>query len=97
MKLVRVRDGAEVMSVFIRAGQMAEVSVPVGKYNAKIASGHNWYGNSVLFGPTTSYSKLDAILEFKKMEGSQLLGNEITLERVKEGNLRQLPLTAADF
>jgi curved DNA-binding protein CbpA len=97
MKLIRVRDGAEVMSVFIRAGQMTEVQVPVGNYNARIASGHIWYGNSVLFGPTTSYSKLDAILEFKKMEGSQLLGNEITLARVKDGNLRQLPLMAADF
>ena len=97
MKLIRVRDGAEVMSVFIRAGQTAEVTVPVGNYNARVASGQNWYGNSVLFGPTTSYSKLDAILEFKKMERSQLLGNEITLARVKDGNLRQQPLAAADF
>jgi hypothetical protein len=31
------------------------------------------------------------------MEKSQLLGNEITLERVKDGNLRQLPLAAMDF
>ena len=97
IKLIRVRDGAELMSVFIRAGQTAEVTVPVGNYNAKIASGQHWYGNSVLFGPTTSYAKLDTILEFKKMDKSQLLGNEITLERVKDGNLRQLPLAAMDF
>jgi hypothetical protein len=69
----------------------------VVNYNAKIASGQHWYGNSVLFGPTTSYAKLDTILEFKKMDKSQLLGNEITLERVKDGNLRQLPLAAMDF
>jgi hypothetical protein len=97
MKLSRVRDGADVMSIFIRAGQMIEITVPVGNYNARIASGEIWYGNSILFGPTTSYSKLDAILEFKKMEGSQLLGNEITLEKVKDGNLKQLPLMATDF
>jgi curved DNA-binding protein CbpA len=97
MKLIRVKDGAEVMSVFIRAGQTAEVTVPVGNYNARIASGQTWYGNVVLFGPTTRYSRLDAILEFKKTEGSQLLGNEITLARVKDGNLRQSPLAAAEF
>jgi hypothetical protein len=85
------------MSVFIRAGQTAEVTVPVGNYNARIASGQTWYGNVVLFGPTTSYSKLDAILEFKKMEGSQLLGNEITLARVKDGNLRQTTLGGCRF
>jgi len=97
MKLSRVRDGADVMSIFIRAGQMIEITVPVGNYNARIASGEIWYGNSILFGPTTGYSKLDAMLEFKKMEGSQLLGNEITLEKVKDGNLKQLPLMATDF
>jgi len=97
LKLIRVRDGAEVMSVFIRAGQTAEVTVPVGNYNARIASGQTWYGHAILFGPMTNYSKLDAILEFKKIEGSKLLGNEITLARVKDGNLRQLPLAATEF
>ena len=96
MKLVRVEDGAEVMSIFIRAGETVKVAVSVGSYKAKIASGQIWYGDSVRFGPTTSYAILDAALDFK-VEESQLVGHELTLTRIRDGNLRQLPLTATDF
>lgn len=96
MKLVRVGDGAEVMSIFIRAGETVEVAVSVGSYKAKIASGQTWYGDSVRFGPTTSYATLDAVLDFK-IEESQLVGHELTLTRIRDGNLRQLPLAATDF
>lgn len=96
MKLIRTSDGAEVMSIFIRAGQTVELGVPVGSYKAKIASGQNWYGESIRFGPSTSYATLDAVLNFS-IQGSQLLGNELTLTRVKDGNLRQIPLSASSF
>ena len=96
MKLIRVGDGVEVMSIFIRAGQTVEVAVPFGSYKVKIASGQTWYGDVIRFGPTTSYAILDAVLDFTK-EGSQLLGHQLTLTRVKHGNLKQLPLTATDF
>jgi hypothetical protein len=96
MKLISVSGGAEVMSIFIRAGQTIEVDVPIDSYKAKIASGQIWYGNSVRFGPTTNYAKLDAVLTFT-IEGSQRIGHEITLTRMRDGNLKQLPLTAADF
>ena len=84
------------MSLFVRAGQTVEVAVPVGNYKAKLASGQTWYGDAVRFGPTTHYATLDAVLDFK-IEGSRLVGHEITLTRVKHGNLRQLSLTAAEF
>lgn len=96
MKLIRVSDGTEVMSIFIRAGQTVEVAVPFGSYKAKIASGQTWYGDAVRFGPNTSYATLDAVFAFRK-EGSQLLGHQLTLTRVRNGNLKQLPLTATDF
>lgn len=95
-KLIRVGDGVEVMSIFIRAGQTVEVAVPFGSYKVKIASGQTWYGDVVRFGPNTSYAILDAVFDFTK-EGSQLLGHQLTLTRVKHGNLKQLPLTATDF
>ena len=96
MKLIRVSDGTEVMSIFIRAGQSIEVPVPVGSYEAKIASGQTWYGDSVRFGPTTSYAKLDAVLTFT-IDGNQLHGNQITLTLMRNGNLTQSPITASDF
>lgn len=96
MKLVRVNNGADVMSIFIRAGRSIEVAVPVGSYEVRIASGQTWYGDSVRFGPTTNYAKLDAVLTFT-IQGNQLLGHEITLTRMTNGNLRQSPITATDF
>jgi hypothetical protein len=96
MKLIRTSDGAEVMSIFIRAGQTVELGVPVGSYTAKIASGQTWYGDSIRFGPTTSYATLDTVLHFS-IQGSQLLGNELTLTQIKDGNLRQVPLNANEF
>jgi hypothetical protein len=96
LKLVKVSDGTEVMSLFIRAGQSAEVAVPFGSFKARIASGQTWYGESIRFGPNTSYATLDAVLDFK-LEGNQLVGHELTLSKIKNGNLKQVPLTANDF
>jgi hypothetical protein len=84
------------MSIFIRAGQTVELGVPVGSYKAKIASGQTWYGDSIRFGPNTSYATLDAVLHFS-IQGSQLLGHELTLTQMKDGNLRQVPLSANEF
>lgn len=96
MKLISVSDGTEVMSIFIRAGQSIVVAVPVDSYKAKIASGQIWYGDSVRFGPTTSYAKLEAVFTFT-IKGNQLLGHEVTLTRMRDGNLKQSPITATDF
>ena len=96
MKLISIADGNEVMSIFIRAGQVIEVAVPEGSYQVKIASGQTWYGDSVRFGPKTSYGKLDADFIFS-ISGDRLLGHEVTLTGMRNGNLKQLPLTATDF
>ena len=84
------------MSIFIRAGQAVETGVPVGSYKIKIASGNTWYGESIRFGPNTSYATLDSEFSFS-IEGSQLLGHELTLTRVVNGNLKQVTLKASDF
>lgn len=96
LKLVKISDGTEVMSLFIRAGQSAEVAVPFGNYKARIATGQTWYGESVRFGPNTNYAVLDAVLDFK-LEGNQLVGHELTLSKIKNGNLKQVPMSAGDF
>ena len=96
LKLIRISDASEVMSIFIRAGETVEVKVPLGSYKAKMASGQTWYGDAVRFGPNTSYATLDTVLEFS-IQGNQLLGHELMLTRVKDGNLRQGPLSASEF
>ena len=96
VKLIRLSDGAEVMSIFIRTNESIELGVPPGIYRLKIASGQSWYGDAVRFGPNTSYSVLDSTFTFR-VEGIQLLGHELSLTRVRDGNLRQAPLEASDF
>jgi DnaJ domain len=96
MKLIRISDGAEVMSIFVRASESVEVYVPVGIYKAKLASGQTWYGDAVRFGPSTKYAALEGIIEFK-IEGTQLMGHSLTLTRIAQGNLREHPLRASDF
>ena len=96
MKLIRISDGAEAMSIFVRAGESVEVSVPVGNYKAKLASGQTWYGEVVWFGPSTKYAALEGTFEFN-VEGNHLAGHRLTLTRVAQGNLREHSLSASDF
>ncbi|MCG3769877.1 MAG: Chaperone protein DnaJ 2 [Nitrosomonadaceae bacterium] len=96
IKLIRTSNGAEVMRIFVRAGESVEVYVPVGTYKAKLAYGQTWYGDAVRFGPSTKYAELDGTFEFK-IEGLQLQGHRLTLTRVTHGNLREHSLNASDF
>jgi hypothetical protein len=96
LKLILVSSGAEVISVFVRAGDTVEVSVPVGSYRVKLASGQTWYGDAIRFGPDTGYAVLDSTFDFS-IAGNQLMGQEITLKRQANGNLRELSLAAGDF
>jgi len=85
-----------VVVLFVRAGYSAETTVPVGTYEVKIASGHNWYGGEVRFGPDTSYSKVPDLMSFR-VEGPQLLGHEINLNLVHNGNLHTQNISAGQF
>jgi hypothetical protein len=95
LKLVNLRSG-DVVTVFIRAGESVEVGVPSGNYEVRIASGRTWYGETIRFGPETAYARLDEQFRFS-LEGNQLLGNEVTLSRVVDGNLSQTSINAAAF
>lgn len=96
LKLVRASDGVEVVTIFVRAGESIELGIPPGTYRAKTASGQIWYGDAVRFGPSTHYSELDKTLEFK-VEGLQLLGHRLALQRMRQGNLGEHYLSASDF
>jgi len=55
LKLLRVSDDSEMLSLFIRSGDTVEVAVPPGTYRAKVASGQTWQGEEARFGPKTQY------------------------------------------
>lgn len=96
IKLIRVGDGKEVISVFVRADETVKVKVPQGTYTGKIASGQTWYGDQIRFGPNTNYGQFSSNFEFS-VEANRLAGQEVTLTRVENGNLSQSPLDASQF
>ena len=85
-----------VLTMFVRAGETAEVKVPFGNYRIKLASGRTWYGERIRFGPDTQYSQVDSVSEFK-VEGDMLVGHVLMLSKVKDGNLRPSPINADQF
>jgi hypothetical protein len=96
LKLVDVVSDVPVMAIFVRGGETVEVEVPAGTYRLKVASGDNWYGDAIRFGPHTSYSVMDQLMTFS-VEGRELLGNQITLVSVANGNMHRQPIDASQF
>lgn len=95
VKLER-QTGEAVVSVFVRAGETAEIAVPLGIYRIKLAAGHRWYGEHARFGPETKYSVIDGLSEFK-LEGSTLVGKRLELRPIKNGNLHKTRIVAEQF
>ena len=96
LKLADWETGRPVLTIFIRGGEEVEVGVPPGTYRIKLASGTTWYGEDMRFGPDTEYSVVEEPSQFT-IEGTQLLGHELRLVNVRNGNLRRRPITASQF
>jgi hypothetical protein len=96
LKLIRVSDEAEVLSVFVRSGDTVVLTVPTGTYRAKVASGQIWFGESTRFGPQTQYFRVSTPLDFN-VEGGRLLGQELTLVGPRDGNRTAVDLDSGDF
>jgi len=90
------QTGEPLVSVFVRAGETAEIAIPFGVYRIKLAAGHRWYGEHARFGPDTSYSVIDGLSEFK-LEGSTLVGKRLELTPVRNGNLHKTRIVAEQF
>lgn len=63
VKLARWDTKEPVLTVFVRSGQNAILSVPSGTYEIKYASGEKWYGEKDLFGPDTIFARADTECE----------------------------------
>ncbi|MDH7568738.1 MAG: DnaJ domain-containing protein [Armatimonadota bacterium] len=96
LKLVDEETAATVMTLFVRAGCTVETEVPLGRFELRYACGKDWYGTQKLFGPDTSCSKADTILEFSQF-GNQVTGHSVTLYPVLHGNLSTTPIPVEAF
>jgi hypothetical protein len=95
-KLVDANTGKPVVSVFVHAGSKVEVDVPLGDYVLKYAMGDKWYGETHLFGPSTSYGKANTTLNFR-IVGNHYAGHSIRLQKSIDGNLRTESISPGDF
>ena len=90
------RGGGAPVCIFIRGGDTIDVDVPLGDYTIKYACGDKWYGEDLLFGNRTSYSKADSPFSFKRTYDG-VSGYTLTLYKVQNGNLRTSTIDASSF
>ena len=96
VKLEDANTGRTALTVFVRAGQTAEIKVPLGNYVVKYASGRKWYGYKDRFGEETAYNKAETTFNFRR-NGNQISGFSITLYAVAGGNLSTAKINPNDF
>jgi hypothetical protein len=101
IKLADWSTNQTVLTLFLRAGLKTSVKVPLGIYKIKIASGTHWYGINKVFGPTTDYSLIakpsgDSKMVFEA-RGKEVIGHELTLRNVRNGNVRRKPISPKEF
>jgi hypothetical protein len=90
LKLVDPQTRKDVMRMFIAGGQEANFWVPVGEYELVYASGENWYGDELLFGPQTQYAKADTVSRFSSAVSSADAAKIPDLERKQAAAVKAL-------
>lgn len=85
--------GAERVCFFVRAGTTVKIGVPAEHLYVYFASGTEWYGygEGLMFGEDTVYSKDDEPLDFTKYSW------EYTLYPVNGGNFSETPSDEDEF
>lgn len=96
VKLSEWNTKKPVISIFVRAGQNANIKVPLGSYEIKFASGKTWYGENYLFGNETVYTKATQKIDFY-MSGNTIKGYTIQLYQQVGGNLKTEKINSKDF
>jgi hypothetical protein len=86
LKLVNSRNKATALTIFVQGGTAVNIRAPLETYEVRYAAGETWYGDDLLFGPGTSYSKADKTFAFNQV-GNDVRGFTITLYKVLHGNL----------
>jgi DnaJ domain len=87
--MIRLEDwdtGRKIMDIFVRDGKTIDITVPLGHYRMKYASGSVWYGPKLLFGPQTNYYQANQSLDFYR-KGHAWMGHTVELIKQVNGNL----------
>ena len=96
VKLRRSDNSTDVMTVFVRKGATFVGKAPLGMFELVYASGQNWYGEELKFGPKTQYTKSDSILTFQK-SNRKINGHSISLQSVVGGNMTSQTMNSDQF
>lgn len=84
------------MRFFVHGGLPFKTEVPLGRYYLKYATGDEWYGEQAHFGPKTIYAKAGTVLKFS-LEDGMITELELTLYRVRNGNLKTESISRENF
>ena len=96
VKVVNAGNNVDTLAIYIRGGETVEVDVPLGNYEIRYASGHNWYGVDDMFGSETSFNKANELFPFVQTD-YQISGYTITLYQVVDGNLQTISIDKSQF
>jgi hypothetical protein len=72
--------------IFVRAGDIAKVRVPLGDYELTWTRGEKWFGDKDLFGSATVFRKAVGVLKFTEEEtklGNKITGNTINFNEIR--------------
>ncbi len=92
VKIVDPYNGEVIMTFYLPAGISQEIDVPSGTFEIRYTSGTEWFGDDKMFGDKGTYAKADQTFRFS--DGS---GYELTLYRVRNGNLHTSKIRKEDF
>ena len=90
---LKYTNGKEALTFFVRSGETVTIGVPSAYLYVYFASGDTWYGygEGLMFGKDTVYSKDDDPLDFTKYTW------EYTLYQVTNGNFVETPSNQDEF
>lgn len=92
IKIVDPKDGEVIMMCYLPSGISQEIDLPSGTFEIRYTCGTEWFGNDKMFGDKGTYAKADHTFQFSR--GS---GYELTLHRVRNGNLHTTKMRKEDF
>lgn len=88
--------GRAIASYYVRSGETLNTKVPLGSFKLIYAAGETWFGESMLFGDKTLYSKASNTINFSiDNESVQGVGVELILQR--NGNFPTTQITREQF
>ena len=85
----KLRDSAKKpyqsdLAFYVKAGETAEIKVPIGEYKIYYATGGTFYGKKNLFGESTQRYSINSLFEFYA-EKNMYYGDTLRLDKIQNG------------